>query len=58
MIMESAEETLLKWASGEIEYDKVGIHLDELQSFFIAMPAYVGGDNKIAGFKWAAESHS
>ena len=59
LVMRSAEETLVKWAKGEIlNVTKVGIHLDhDFSKFWTAMPVYIGGDHPIAGFKWAAESH-
>ena len=57
MTLEMAEKALKMWATGELDNPtKVGLHLPQHESFFISMPTYVGGEDKIAGFKWAAEA--
>jgi len=57
MTLEMAEKALKMWATGDLDNPtKVGLHLDQHESFFISMPTYVGGEDKIAGFKWAAEA--
>ena len=56
MTLDMAEKALKMWATGElINPTKVGLHLPQHESFFISMPTYVGGEDKIAGFKWAIE---
>ncbi|MBR0374260.1 MAG: hypothetical protein IJH91_07020 [Mogibacterium sp.] len=68
-VLEEAELTLKRWAQGIVKNPtKVSMRLpdnDHEQSFFVAMPAYIGNEQDssthlygAAGMKWAAESIS
>ncbi len=59
-ILEDAEKTFSLMEKNEIKnMMKISMVLPDLEhekSFFNSMPAYVGGDENVAGIKWAAES--
>jgi ornithine cyclodeaminase len=60
MVIDVVEETFLLLSGGHvINPPKIKLGLPDNEnwtSFFMSMPAYVGGDAPVAGFKWAAES--
>lgn len=60
MILEEAEKTFVLWAKGQLKnMTKVSMLLPDEKNeraFFNSMPAYVGGNQNLAGIKWAAES--
>lgn len=60
MILEEAEKTFVLWAKGQLKnMTKVSMLLPDEKNeraFFNSMPAYVGGEQNLAGIKWAAES--
>ncbi|MBQ1215121.1 MAG: ornithine cyclodeaminase family protein [Firmicutes bacterium] len=56
MTLELGDKAIKMWAEGTLlNPTKVSMSLDDHGSFFVAMPTYVGGEDDIAGFKWAAE---
>jgi ornithine cyclodeaminase len=60
MVIDVVEETFLLLSEGHvINPPKIKLGLPDNEnwtSFFMSMPAYVGGRAPVAGFKWAAES--
>lgn len=60
MIMEEVEKAFAMMGKGQVKNPpKVKLGLPEnhdWMTFFNSMPTYLGGEENIAGFKWAAES--
>lgn len=60
MIMEEVEKAFVMMGKGEVKNPpKVKLGLPEnhdWMTFFNSMPTWLGGEENIAGFKWAAES--
>ena len=59
-VISAVETTYAMLGRGELNTpSKINMSLPSVenwQSFFNSMPAYIGGDINVAGFKWAAES--
>lgn len=59
-VISAVETTYAMLGRGELNTpSKINMSLPSVenwQSFFNSMPAYIGGDVNVAGFKWAAES--
>ncbi|MBR5284910.1 MAG: ornithine cyclodeaminase family protein [Clostridia bacterium] len=60
MILEATEKTFKMIAEGKvINPSKIQLAMpdeENMQSFCMSMPSYIGGDINVAGFKWASES--